>query len=116
MRSAILALAVLLGGCSTSQVDKFKAWSVNYREVIKTVNADIAATAPAVAAGCADLQKYAMLIGPFLESTKAGRYFDAANDAIGAYCAVVPTDIQSTAVAVARAVVAAKAGYNEVAR
>lgn len=115
-RFVVLLLLPLMGGCAP-QLAKFQSWSSNYQTFIATVNADIAATAPTVAAGCADIQKYAMLIVPFIPTNgKAPQYVAAANAAIKVYCSQIPTDIKSTATAVAAAVAAAKAGYANVSR
>lgn len=118
MHRIILAitLALALGGCTSDWLKKFQAGSANFRAVVAEVNADIAAVAPIVAADCADLQKMAMLIAPFIpNSGKAQQYFGAANGAITAYCQNIPTDINSTASAVLAAVRAAQTGYDQVA-
>lgn len=114
-RFAPVLLALLLAGCSTAQVQKIQQASANYQAAVVAINADIAATAPLVAKGCADLQKWAMLIAPFIpNSGKAQQYFGAANGALTGYCQAIPTDINSTAAAVASAVTQAQAGYNQV--
>lgn len=119
-------MAVSFMGCSSNNLAKFNAsvtnffsgvntLSTNINNTIVSINADIAAQAPTVAANCADLQKAAMLIQPFLPTSgKAPQYFSAANGALTAYCTAIPTDIQGTAAAVAAAVAAAKSGYNNV--
>lgn len=114
-RIAIIAVAsILLAGC-TNFVSKVQTFSTNYQATVASINADIAATAPLVATGCADIQKYAMLILPFLPTSgKAPQYIAAANGAISAYCQSIPTDIPSTIAAVNSAVNAAKSGYNNV--
>lgn len=115
MKRLILVIAVALGGCSSNQVAKIQAASANYQAAVASINADIAATAPVVFKGCADLQKWAALIAPFIpNSGKAQQYFGAANGALNGYCQTVPTDIQGTAAAVAAAAVQAQAGYNQV--
>src|SRR5262249_2121427 len=94
---------------------KIQSFSANYQAAVASINADIAATAPVVAQGCADLQKWAMLIGPFVSNNgKAQQYFGAANGAITGYCQAVPTDINGTPATVARAASQAQAGYYQV--
>lgn len=112
----VTAMAVSVTGCSSSSVDKIKTATDNFNANVAAINGSIAAVAPTVAANCADLQKWAMLIAPFIPSDKgkAKQYFDAANGAITGYCQEVPTDINSTAAALARAVAQAKAGYDQV--
>jgi hypothetical protein len=117
MRKLLLAAAMALAvaGCSSSSVEKIKSATDNFNTNVAAINASIAVVAPAVAASCGDLQKWAMLIGPFVpDSGKAQQYFGAANGAITGYCQVVPTDINGTAAAVARAAAQAKAGYDQV--
>ena len=110
----IIVLTVSLGGCA-SFVQKLQSFSNNYQTTVATINTDIAASAPLVATGCADIQKYAMLIVPFLpKSGKAPQYIAAANSAINAYCQNVPTDIAGTIAAVNASVNAAKSGYASV--
>lgn len=110
----VLSAGVLLAGCSTTQLQKFQTFSTNYQATVATINADIAATAPLVAKGCGDLQTAAMLLAPLVpKNAKAPQYFAAANAALNAYCQTIPTDINSTASAVAKAVVAAQQGYNQ---
>lgn len=110
-----LVLALALGACTSTQVTKIQDASANFQKSVAAINAGIAAVAPNVARGCADVQKYAMLIIPFIpKNGKAEQYVDAANGAINAYCQNIPTDIQTTAQAVAAAAVAARNGYNQV--
>lgn len=115
-RTALLttaACALALAGCSSSSVEKIKTATDNFNTNVAAINASIAQVAPTVAAGCADVQKWAMLIAPFVpNSGKAQQYFGAANGAIEGYCQNVPTDINSTASAVANAATKAKAGYD----
>lgn len=109
-----LAVGVLLAGCTSSQVEKIQRASANFQASVASINAGIAAVAPTVAARCADAQKYVMLIGPFVpDKPKAKAAFEAGNAALVAYCQDVPTDIASTAAAVARAVAAARAAYDD---
>lgn len=113
MRKAFLIPLLFLSACSTAQVEKFQNASINFQKIVASINADIAVVAPIVAADCADLQKWAMLIAPFVPSSgKAQQYFGAANGALTSYCQNVPTDINSTAAAVIKAVQAAQAGYD----
>lgn len=117
IRIAALAAgcAMALAGCSNSSVEKIKSATDNFNTNVASINSSIAAVAPTVAAGCADLQKYAMLIAPFVpDSGKAQQYFGAANGAITGYCQEVPTDINGTATSVARAAALARAGYDQV--
>lgn len=116
LRLVIVAAAALsLAACSSSSVQKIKTATDNFNTNVAAVNGSIAAVAPQVASYCADLQKWAMLIAPFVpDSGKAQQYFGAANGALVGYCAQVPTDIASTAVAVANAAKSAKAGYDQV--
>lgn len=117
LRSLLLVpvCALALAGCSSSSVEKIKTATDNFNTNVAAVNGSIAAVSPQVATYCADLQKWAMLIAPFVpDSGKAQQYFGAANGALNGYCANVPTDIKSTATAVAAAVVKAKAGYDQV--
>lgn len=115
MNRLILIAALALGGCSGASVEKIKTATDNFNTNVAAVNGSIAAVAPTVASKCADLQKYAMLIAPFVpNSGKAQQYFGAANGALNGYCQNVPSDIQGTAVAVAQAVAQAQAGYNQV--
>jgi len=110
----VLVLALALGGCA-SFAAKVQSWSASYQTTVASINADIAASAPLVATGCADLQKYAILIVPFLPTSgKAPQYISAANATINSYCQSVPTDIASTLAAVNAAKNAAIAGYNNV--
>lgn len=110
----IIALCVSLAGCANF-VQKVQTFSTNYQATIASINADIAATSPLVATGCADIQKYAMLIIPFLPTSgKAPQYINAANGAINAYCQNIPQDIPGTIAAVTAAVNAAKTGYQNV--
>lgn len=112
----VLLLTVSLGACSTTQLQKIQQLSANYQEAVVSINSAIAASAPLVAKGCGDLQTFAMLIAPFLPTNaKAPQYFSAANGALNAYCQAIPTDINSTAAAVAAAVAAARNGYYNVA-
>lgn len=111
---ALILVGMALGGCSTTQLAEFQKASANYQATVATINANIAATAPLIAKGCGDLQTAAMLLAPLVSTkAKAPQYFAAANSALNAYCQVTPTDIQSTAKAVAAAVVAAQQGYNK---
>jgi hypothetical protein len=113
--ACLLAGAVALAGCSAGSVEKIKSATDNFNTNVAAINASIATVAPTVATGCADLQKWAMLIAPFVpNSGKAQQYFGAANGAINGYCQNVPTDISSTASAVAAAAKAAQDGYNQV--
>jgi len=117
MRKLMLAVAMALAvaGCSNSSVEKIKTATDNFNTNVAAINGSIAVVAPTVAKYCADLQKWAMLIAPFVpDSGKAQQYFGAANGAIQGYCQVVPTDINSTAAAVANAAAKAKAGYDQV--
>jgi len=116
MKKALVVLGcLLLAGCSGASVEKIKAGTDNFKTNVAAINSSIATVAPTVAASCADLQKWAMLIAPFVpDSGKAQQYFGAANGAITGYCQEVPTDINSTASAVARAAALAKDGYNQV--
>jgi hypothetical protein len=120
MFRAAAAACLLLGafavaGCSSSSVEKIKTATDNFNTNVAAINGSIAAVAPTVAQGCADIQKWAMLIAPFVpNSGKAQQYFGAANGAINGYCQNVPTDINSTAAAVASAAKAAQDGYNQV--
>lgn len=108
----IAVASLSLGACSTTQLEKLNTASANFQAAVATINADIAAVAPLVAKSCGDLQTAAMLLKPLVPTkAKAPQYFAAANAALTAYCQVVPTDINSTAKAVAAAVVAANAGY-----
>lgn len=108
-------LAIALAGCSTNVVSKIQTWSANYQASVVAINADIAATSPLVAKSCGDLQTIAMLIAPYVpNSGKAQQYFGLANGALNGYCTTIPTDIKSTAAAVASAYVQAKAGYDQV--
>ncbi len=61
-----LLLSVLLTGCNKNSIAQFQQASADYQAVVTAINADIAATAPLVAARCVDLQKVAMLIAPFV--------------------------------------------------
>ncbi len=107
-------LVLLLTGCAAT-VEKIQTYSANYQAAIVAINADIAATAPLVAKACGDLQTIAMLLAPYRpNSGSAAQYLAGANDALTAYCTTIPTDIPSTAAAVARAYSAAQAGYNRV--
>lgn len=109
------AMAFAVAGCSNTSVEKIKAATDNFNTNVAAINASIATVAPTVAASCGDLQKWAMLIAPFVpDSGKAKQYFGAANGAIEGYCQEVPTDIMGTATAVARAAAKAKDGYNQV--
>ncbi len=115
MRKLLLlaAMGVALAGCSGSSVEKIKSATDNFNTNVAAINASIAAVSPSVAASCGDIQKWAMLIAPFVpDSGKAKQYFGAANGAITGYCQTVPTDINGTAAAVARAAAQAKAGYD----
>lgn len=113
--SFAIAFALALGGCTAGTVAKIQSWSANYQASVVAINADIAASAPLVAKGCGDLQTVAMLIGPYVpNSGKAQQYFSAANGALTSYCTSIPTDINSTAAAVARAYAGARAGYDQV--
>lgn len=113
--AAALALVVALAGCTTASVSKIQSWSANYQASIAAINADIAATSPTIAKVCGDLQTVAMLIAPYVPSSgKAQQYFDAANGALTGYCQAVPTDIKSTASALARAYSSARAGYDQI--
>lgn len=113
--SSVLMSALALGACSSSSVQKIKTATDNFNTNVAAVNGSIAAVAPTVAARCADLQKWAMLIAPLVpNSGKAQQYFGAANGALNGYCQDVPTDINSTASALAKAVAAAQDGYNQV--
>lgn len=115
MRTIALVVALGLGGCSSDSLTKFNTFQTNFNTVVAGINADIAKVAPIVAADCADLQKFAMLIAPFVPTSgKAPEYFSAANAGLNAYCQTIPTDINSTASAVFKAVQAAQAGYNAV--
>ena len=115
LRLIVLATALALGGCTTSAVDKIKSWSANYQAAVVSINADIAATSPLIAKACGDLQTVAMLIGPYVpNSGKAQQYFGAANGALTGYCQAIPTDINGTAAALARAYAAARSGYDQV--
>lgn len=115
MRKIAIVLALTLSGCSAAQVQKFQTASTNFQTVVASINADIAAVAPLVAADCADLQKWAMLLAPLVpQNGKAPQYFSAANAALNAYCQKIPTDIASTASAVFAAVTAAQQGYDSV--
>lgn len=119
MRHFALAAALIgtatLAACSSGSVEKIKSATDNFNTNVAAINSSIAAVAPTVATGCADLQKWAMLIAPFVpNSGKAQQYFGAANGAIQGYCQNVPTDINSTASAVAAAAAQAKAGYDQV--
>lgn len=108
----IFSLSVLLSGCSSNSVDKIKTATDNFNTNVAAINASIAVAAPAVAARCADIQKWAMLIAPFVpNSGRAQQYFGAANGAINGYCQSVPTDINSVAAATAAAAQAAQTGY-----
>lgn len=113
--TAVLAIGVMAAGCTTSQVQKIQSASANFQASVASINADIAAIAPNVYTACADIQKYAGLIIPFIPTNgKAPQYVAAANGAINAYCQNVPTDIQTAAVATAAAAKAALNGYNQV--
>lgn len=115
MKYLILAAALTIGGCSGGSVEKIKTATDNFNTNVAAVNGSIAAVAPTVATKCADLQKWAMLIAPFVPSSgKAQKYFGAANGALNGYCQNVPSDITGTAVALASAVTQAQAGYNQV--
>lgn len=115
MRIIALVIALGLGGCSSDSLTKFTQFQTNFNTVVAGINADIAKVAPIVAADCADLQKFAMLIAPFVPNNgKAPQYFSAANAALNSYCQQVPVDINSTASAVFKAVQAAQAGYDAV--
>lgn len=115
MRVVALTLCVALGGCSTSSLTKFNTFQTNFQTVVTGINTDIAAVAPIVAADCADLQKWAMLIIPFIPNNgKAQQYVGAANGALNAYCQNIPTDINGTATAVLKAVQAAQSGYDSI--
>lgn len=117
MRKIMLAAVTVLAvaGCSNTSVEKIKVATDNFNTNIAAINASIATVAPTVAAGCADIQKWAMLIAPLVpNSGKAQQYFGAANGAITGYCQEVPTNINSTASSVARAAAQAKAGYDQV--
>lgn len=117
MLVATLALAPAFGGCSKTLSDKIVTSSQNFQASVAAINGNIAAIAPTVAARCADVQKWAMLIAPFVpDSGKAQQYFGAANGALQGYCSDVPSDIGGTAVALAKAATAAKAGYDDVSR
>lgn len=110
-----LSLAIALAGCSTTQLANVQKASANFQLAVNSINADIAAVAPLVARGCVDLQSAAMLLVPFVPTNaKAPQYFAAANAALNAYCQAIPTDISSTAAAVAKAIAAAQKGYNSV--
>ena len=110
-----LVCALAVAGCGDGTVKKIQSWSANYQASVVAINADIAATAPIIAKSCGDLQTAAMLIAPFVPTSgKAQQYFGAANGALSGYCTTVPTDIRSTAEAVAAAVKQAQAGYNQV--
>lgn len=116
-RILALAASIALGGCTTGAVQKIQSWSANYQATVVAINADIAATAPLIAKACGDLQTVAMLIGPYVpNSGKALQYFGAANGALTGYCQAIPTDINGTAAALARAYAAARAGYDQVKR
>lgn len=109
-----LSGAVFMAGCSTTQLQKLQTFSTNYQAAVVAINADIAASAPLVAKGCGDLQTAAMLLAPLVPTNaKAPQYFAAANAALTAYCQAIPTDINSTVVAVTKAVQAAQTGYNQ---
>lgn len=110
-----LPIGILLSGCTSSQVLKIQTASANFKQSVAYINSDIAAASPLVASACADLQKWAMLIQPFIpDKGKAQQYFDAANGALVGYCQVVPTDINSTATAIAQAAMRARNGYYQV--
>ena len=113
--ACLLAVALPVAGCSGDSVNKIKTWTDNFNSNVAAVNSSIAAVAPTVAASCVDLQKWAILIQPFLQSgnEKTRAYFAAANGAIEGYCQAVPTDINGTAAAVARAAAQAKADYDK---
>jgi len=112
---AILSVTLLLGACTTGQLTSLQTASTNFQNAVAAINADIAAVSPAIARGCGDLQTAATLLQPLVPTkAKAPQYFAAANAALNAYCQAVPsqTSIQATASAIAKAVVAAQAGYN----
>lgn len=111
----VILVTGLLGGCTTTQLQKIQTAAANYQAAVASINASIAATAPLVAKGCGDLQTVAMLIAPLVPTNaKAPKYFSAANGALNAYCQTIPTDINGTAKQVAAAVAAARDGYYNV--
>jgi hypothetical protein len=117
MRKLLLAaaMALALAGCSSSSVEKVTRATDNFNKNVVAINGSIAAVAPTVAKACGDLQNWAQLIAPFVpNSGKAQQYFGAANGALQGYCQAVPTDIRSTAAAVAAAAAKARDGYNQV--
>jgi len=99
---------LLLAGCTTTQI-------ANFNNTVAAINADIAAVAPTVAAACSDLQKFAVLIGPYVPTSgKAQQYIAAANGALSNLCAVPPSDIPTTLANVKAAVSAVQDGYNQI--
>jgi outer membrane murein-binding lipoprotein Lpp len=111
--AAALVATVALAGCAGT-LAKFQQFNADYRTAVAEINASIAATAPVVANYCADAQKWAMLLAPFVARAKgdAPAVFDATNAALGAYCQNIPQDIPSTAAAIAAAAADAKDAYN----
>lgn len=110
----LLLSILLLTGCSGFAA-KVQQASNDYQTVVAAINADIAITAPLVAEGCVELQKWAMLIRPFVPTSgKAQQYLGAANGALEGYCQNIPTNIGGTVVAVEQAVSQARAGYDAV--
>lgn len=106
----------LLTACSADSVDKIKGWTANFNSNVAAINESIATVAPTVGAACNDLQFWTGLIEPFAQdgSKKAQQAFAISNGAIKGYCQTVPSDINSTAKAVANAAKQAKVDYDKV--
>src|SRR5215470_16585671 len=120
MRRAILAgvsaFALTLSGCANF-ANNVHQFSSGYQSVVADINADIAATAPDVAVGCANLQTAGMLVAPFVPaSTKAQATLAAVNAGIATYCQSIPTNIPGVLAQVTAAVKAAQAAYRQIAK
>jgi hypothetical protein len=109
---AALAASLSLGACTTGAVNFLATGSSNFQQSVAYINQDLAVVAPVVAQRCESLQTIAGLLATLTASSKsAGPGFAAANASIVSWCQAVPIDINGTAVATAKAVLAAQQAY-----
>lgn len=110
--AAILVSALVLTGCTQTQLDKLSASLDRFDQAVERIDSSIARVSPALWQKCQNAQGVGTQLQPLAAKANrtAGAGLAIVNDALRAGCqAPPPTDIQG---AITSLVAAATAGYN----